>query len=170
MKKPIYIQGSALEPIRNSNELAIIAHSCNNLGKFGKGFVLALNQFSPLPKQKYLQWYQNNSYEGTPFKLGCTQMVWVNTNTIIANMIAQNGLYNKYNNPTPFDYNAFETCLIRIKTYMDNFEREAQYSIHVPYLIGCGLGRGDWNKTTRILDNIICKNDINLYIYKYLQT
>ena len=51
-----YIQGDATKPIGNDNRLII--HCCNNIGKWGEGFVLALNKRWMEPYQNYLQYSQ----------------------------------------------------------------------------------------------------------------
>lgn len=45
----IYIKGDATSPISPGNK--IITHICNDIGGWGKGFVLALSKNGKLPKK-----------------------------------------------------------------------------------------------------------------------
>lgn len=51
MKKIIYLKGDATNPQTEGNK--IIAHICNDLGGWGKGFVLAISRRWKKPENEY---------------------------------------------------------------------------------------------------------------------
>jgi len=169
MNKPIYINGSVLEPVGNEDDIKIITHVCNNRGGWGKGFVLELNKLSPLPKKEYKKWFQYKKYKGIDFDMGNVQFVWINKNTVVANTIAQNGFFSQYNK-IPFSYTAFTCALNKIVAYINKQQEHYKrftFSVHVPYLIGCGYGKGSWNLVERVLQENVCKKGVKLYVYNY---
>lgn len=57
MKKEIqYIKGDATSPQAKGTK--IICHICNNLGGWGKGFVLAISKRWPEPEKQYREWHR----------------------------------------------------------------------------------------------------------------
>ena len=103
------------------------------------------------------------SEDGTPFALGESQYVPVRDYgnrleepLVVANMIAQHG------NSTPtyraVDYDALRRCL-------HNLAGAAWFAgatVHMPR-IGCGLGGGDWETVSAIIEDEI--NRIPVYVY-----
>lgn len=59
------------------------------------------------------------------------------------------------------DYSAMEIALTEIKTYAE----EVNFSIAIPYGIGCGIANGDWNKVYKIIEKVF--DDYNVTLYKY---
>ena len=56
--KPIkYLVGDATKPQIAGNK--IIAHICNDIGAWGRGFVLAVSKLSPVPEHRFREWYAN---------------------------------------------------------------------------------------------------------------
>ena len=53
----IYIKGDATSPISPGNK--IITHICNDIGGWGKGFVLALSKKWKVTEEAYRQWYKS---------------------------------------------------------------------------------------------------------------
>lgn len=68
----------------------IIAHVCNDIGAWGKGFVLAISKLSPAPERAYRDWYQGR--EQNDFVLGAVQFVRLSPEISVANMIGQHGI------------------------------------------------------------------------------
>ena len=82
-KEIIYLKGDATAP--SSKGMKIIAHICNDIGGWGKGFVLAISKRWKEPEQKYRQWYQGKEN----FWLSEVRLVQVEPYIYVANMIAQ---------------------------------------------------------------------------------
>lgn len=71
---------------------------------------------------------------------------------IIANMFSQKANFNT-------DYYNMKYALNNIK----NFARSNNYSIAIPYGIGCGIANGDWNKVYKIIDKVFEDYSVTLY-------
>ena len=87
-----YIVGDATNPQGPGNK--IITHCCNDIGGWGRGFVVALSKKWKEPEGSYREWYRNKECQGigeiTPFELGEVQFVEINHFTQVANLIGQN--------------------------------------------------------------------------------
>src|SRR5881394_2532040 len=66
-----FVRGDATAP--RGSGAKIIAHICNDLGTWGKGFVLALVRRWPELAQSFKQWYRDR--EENDFGLGAVQFV-----------------------------------------------------------------------------------------------
>ena len=135
----IYKIGDATRPPGDGKK--IIAHICNNIGKWGKGFVLAVSLHWPKVRTTYLSMFDDKQ---TP-ALGTVQIVTASKNIFVANMIAQEGIYPKNGLP-PIRYEALYTCLKKLNT----FAKEHNATIHMPK-IGCGLAGGSWDRVEEII-------------------
>lgn len=68
-----YRKGDATAP--EGDGCRIIAHCCNDIGAWGKGFVLAISARWKEPEQQFRLWYQEREQRG--FGLGKIQLVQV---------------------------------------------------------------------------------------------
>ncbi|EJF37406.1 hypothetical protein HMPREF1320_1645 [Capnocytophaga sp. oral taxon 335 str. F0486] len=82
-----YLKADATVPQAEGN--IVIAHICNDIGAWGKGFVLALSKRWKYPEKQYKQWYK----EGGNFALGEVQFVSVEEKIWVANLIGQHNIY-----------------------------------------------------------------------------
>lgn len=64
-----YVDGDATQPIGNGNK--IIVHVCNDIGAWGKGFVMAISKRWKTPEENYKRWYASKEF----FCLGEVQLV-----------------------------------------------------------------------------------------------
>src|SRR3954453_10846080 len=129
-----YLKGDATNPLAAGNK--IICHCCNDLGRWGKGFVLALSKKWPGPEAEYRRWHR----EGTNFALGEVQLVEVGPCLWVANMVGQHGIRAGSSGP-PIRYDALRRCLEKVAA--EAARRSA--SVHMPR-IGCGLAGGEWER------------------------
>lgn len=148
-----FIKGDCLSPIGNNKKLII--HVVNNLGGWGKGFVLSLSNKWKEPEEKYREWYKNKNN----FKLGEIQRIDINEEISIINMLAQHAYRFKQSDPPAVNINNLEMCLLKVKEIAISENRE----IHAPR-IGCGLAGLSWHEVEGILKNIFDEK-INIYIY-----
>ena len=133
-----YIKGDATQPQATGNR--IIGHVCNDLGGWGKGFVLAISKRWPEPEAAYRVWHKDRSKND--FGLGAVQLVRVETYIWVANMVARHGMRAGSNGP-PIRYGAVRDCMKKLVV-----ETEALgASIHMPRL-GCGLAGGRWEEVS----------------------
>jgi hypothetical protein len=88
MSEITYVRGDATAPLGKGVKL--IAHVCNDIGGWGKGFVLALSNRWPEPEAAYRRWHRERA--GNDFGLGAAQFVQVDRYVWVANMIGQRGI------------------------------------------------------------------------------
>ena len=141
MKKIIYTVGDATKPEGAGSK--IIAHICNDIGAWGRGFVLALSKLSPAPERAFREWYRGR--ERNDFALGAVQFVFVSPDIKVANMIGQHGIRKSQGVP-PIRYDAVETAL---KTVGEKAQTE-NATVHLPR-IGCRQ-RGRQMERNRAID------------------
>jgi O-acetyl-ADP-ribose deacetylase (regulator of RNase III) len=137
-----YLTGDATRPVGNGNR--IIAHVCNDVGKWGKGFVLAISKLWPEPQAEFLDLHSRQS-----LKLGAVQLVRVEKSVWVANMVAQRDVRTRGCVP-PIRYDALEKCLGELGFHAHQF----QASIHMPR-IGCGLAGGKWEKVQSLITDTL---------------
>lgn len=127
----------------------LICHQTNCIGATG-GLAGAIFNKWPEAKNDYL-------HDVKTFKeglLGTVSISVISDTLTLVNMFAQSGVSHK-NKAT--QYSAFGACLYDLKAFYNN-----PTEIYFPYLIGCGLGGGDWNIVSEMIEEvfpnaIICK-------------
>ncbi len=152
-----YLIGDATRPQLGGNK--IIAHICNDIGGWGKGFVLAISKISPLPERAYREWY--SKHEQNDFALGAVQFVSIAPDLVIANMIGQHGTRTQHGVP-PIRYEAVETAL----KIVGKEASSAKASVHLPR-IGCGLAGGSWDKIEPLIEKQICAINVEVFVYDF---
>jgi O-acetyl-ADP-ribose deacetylase (regulator of RNase III) len=148
-----FVTGDATIPDADGNK--IIAHICNDVGGWGRGFVVAISRRWPEPEREYRRWYA----DGTGFALGAVRLVQVEPATWVANMIGQHGLRTSDGVP-PIRYPAVEQCLDTLAGHAATLTA----SVHMPR-IGCGLAGGTWAEIEPIIVRTLCAKDIPTTIY-----
>ena len=156
-----YRLGDATAPIGGGNK--IIAHICNDIGGWGKGFVLAISKRWPQPEQAFRQWYRDR--ERNDFALGAVQLVQVEPEIWVANMVGQHDL-KRAGQPEgakpPIRYEAVEAALEKLA--LEAIKLKA--TVHMPR-IGCGLAGGEWEQIEPIIQRKLCAQGIDVYVYDY---
>jgi O-acetyl-ADP-ribose deacetylase (regulator of RNase III) len=155
MKPITYVKGDATDPQGPGNK--IIAHCCNDIGRWGKGFVMALSRRWPEPEAEYRRWHD----EMADFALGAVQLVQVESNLWVANMIGQHGIRDSSEGP-PIRYEALRQCLARLAE--EAHTRSA--SVHTPR-IGCGLAGGTWDRVEPLILETLAQADIPVTVYDF---
>jgi len=150
-----YIKGDATNPIGNDKKM--IVHICNDIGGWGKGFVLAISKKWKKPEQQYREWFKSQD----KFELGEVQFVDIDSELSIANMIGQHKI-KRLKGQIPIRYEAVEKCLSKVADY----SKENNFSIHMPR-IGCGLAGGDWNKIEQIIQKKLIDRNIKVTVYDF---
>jgi len=154
----VYLSGSATKPVGDGPK--IITHICNDIGGWGRGFVLAVSNDHPSAEVAYRSWYQENpEWKATPFALGEVQFVDSTKDIIVANMIAQTGIFPKKGRP-PIRYDALHKALKKVAHLAMDFDA----SVHMPR-IGCGLAGGKWAKVEEVIKETLV--GIPVFVYDY---
>ncbi len=160
--------GNAIRP--QGEGLKYIIHCCNDIGGWGSGFVLAINDRWTDPKDYYKAWSRNDLKGMGPFKLGQIQEVGVALDISVINMIGQRGVGSHdiviseevVKTIKPIRYEAIDECLTRVaKLAIEN-----KASIHCPKF-GAGLAGGDWATIEGIIHNNLIQNNIEVTVYNY---
>lgn len=136
-----YVVGDATRP-PEALKPAVIVHVCNDQGRWGKGFVLAVSKRWSAPRQAYLRAFR----EGEA-RLGTVQFVKVEENLWVANMVAQKGLGR---GAQRIQYEHLETCLLEVARWI----ADRPMTVHMPR-IGCGLGGGTWGMIEPFVDGLL---------------
>lgn len=160
-----YIMGDATDPWVEGNR--IIAHVCNDVGGWGRGFVLALRERWPFAESQYRRWYQEQhnmpGMEDNPLQLGNVQFVPVaSTPTgkiIVANMIAQRDVIVAPDGTPPIRYVALTSCLRKVN---EMAEFIGNTTVHMPR-IGCGLAGGKWSEVEKIVSSELTSCETYVY-------
>ena len=147
-----YLKGDATSPQAKGNK--IIAHVVNSIGKWGKGFVMAVSKRWPHTRDDYLEWYRTKN-----FGLGEVQVLQVESHIWVANMVGQQGIRTGSNGP-PIRYDALANCLEAVNHLA--IKLADPVSVHMPR-IGCGLAGGKWENVEPLLDVIQCP----IFVYDY---
>lgn len=145
-----YVRGDATNPLGPGMKLII--HICNDIGKFGKGFVLALARKWPTTREEYLAWYQRDN-----FGLGKVLYIQVRKDIWVAHMVAQHGVKTGSKGP-PIRYTALEECL-------EDVGRKARlesWSVHGPKF-GTGLSGGTWSNIEPIIERTLHGLSVTIY-------
>ncbi|HEX8016185.1 MAG TPA: Appr-1-p processing protein [Flavobacterium sp.] len=151
-----YIKGDATSPQQSGNK--IIVHVCNDIGGWGKGFVMAISKRWKAPEKQYREWFKSKNN----FELGRVQFVQVEENLWVANLIGQHKINKDENGDAPIRYNAIEEGL---KTVSD-FAKTNSASVHMPR-IGCGLAGGKWEMIEPIILKTLSDQDIKVVVYDF---
>jgi len=157
MRKEInYIKGDATAPVGENNK--IIAHICNDIGRWGKGFVLALSERWAEPEQAYKNWYKKSD----DFLPGAVQFVQVEPNLWVANIIGQHTIYNDKKGNPPIRYEWVRAGLAKVA----DFAVANNADVHMPR-IGCGLAGGTWDKIEPLIDENLSDKGVEVTVYDF---
>ena len=149
-----YLIGDATQPKIAENK--IIVHICNDIGAWGKGFVMAISKRWKEPEKEYRNWFKNQGN----FSLGQIQFIKVENDIWIANLIGQHKINKDENGNAPIRYDAIKVGLNKVV----EFAKENNATVHMPR-IGCGLAGGTWDKIEPILKETLLKNEVATYVY-----
>jgi N12 class adenine-specific DNA methylase/O-acetyl-ADP-ribose deacetylase (regulator of RNase III) len=150
-----YQVGDATQP--NGDGTKIIVHVCNDLGGWGRGFVVALSGRWAEPERRYRAWHREG--EAQPFALGQVQFVQVEDAVWVANVIAQHGIGSRNGIPA-VHYEAIREGLRLVATKA----KELRASVHMPR-VGCGLAGGKWQEIEPIIREELTTADVAVTVY-----
>jgi O-acetyl-ADP-ribose deacetylase (regulator of RNase III) len=156
MKPLRYINGDVREPIGFGHKL--ICHCVNDKKVMGAGVALALLKKWPQVRNEYIKWSKKDN-----FQLGNIQTVKAENDIVVVNMIAQHNIVFNENGIPPVRYEALSKCLQKVARLAIKYNA----SVHLPYLLCCGLAGGDWKIVEPLLIKELCENNVEVVIYKY---
>jgi hypothetical protein len=178
--------GDATKPsiLRASSQMVIVPHICNDIGKWGSGFVIALDRaFGPLCGNLYRFWHREgewsqdmardamaNAYVLTvdkTFELGKTLFVDTerdNPRIIIANMIAQHDIVPAADGTPPIRYEALEACMKFVAVAAKVAPNLTE--IHAPKFGSLRAG-GDWDRIEKMIHELWVEKGLIVAVYEF---
>ncbi|MGV9702399.1 macro domain-containing protein [Streptomyces sp. NPDC003483] len=157
MSEITYVRGDATVP--SADGVRLIAHVCNDIGGWGRGFVLALSRRWPEPEKAYRAWYRDRAHND--FGLGAAQFVQVEPSLWVANLIGQRGVRSG-GRGVPVRYEAIDTALGRLADRAAGLDA----SVHMPR-IGCGLAGGTWARVEPLVSGRLVARGIAVTVYDH---
>lgn len=152
-----YVRGDATCP--EGSGPRIIAHVCNDIGGWGRGFVLALSRHWTQPETCFRRWYHGRTEND--FGLGAVQLVPVDHDLFVANMVAQHGIRSRTHAAAPpIRYGALERCPATLASHAV----ELDASVHMPR-IGAGLAGGRWDEIEPLIQRQLTDHGIGVTVY-----
>lgn len=149
-----YLRGDATQP--RGRGARIIAHVVNDKAMiWGKGFAGAVRRKWPHAQKDYANWILSNRPQ---FRAGNVRFATLEDSIELASLVAQHGY-----GPSLFpriQYSALESCLQIVGSHA----KLTGASIHIPR-IGCGEAGGDWNIVSELIDQTLCRDDIQVTVY-----
>lgn len=152
-----YVRGDASAP--QGKGVKVIAHVCNDLGGWGKGFVLDLSRRWPEPEAAYRRWHRERARND--FGLGAIQLVRVTGYVWVANMIGQRGIRTG-SKGVPVRYEAIDAALGPVA----DRALELGASVHMPR-IGCGLAGGRWDRVEPLVTARLVERGVAVTVYDH---
>jgi O-acetyl-ADP-ribose deacetylase (regulator of RNase III) len=150
-----YLTGDATQPAGDGPK--IIVHICNDVGGWGRGFVLAISKRWPEPERQFRAWHRGET--GQPFALGEVQFVEVDESISVANLIGQHDIHTIDGIP-PVRYDAIRKGLQTTAAKA----KQTGASVHMPR-IGCGLAGGKWELVSEIVERELTKEGVAVFVY-----
>ncbi|MFG2478651.1 macro domain-containing protein [Streptomyces fagopyri] len=157
MSEITYVRGDATVP--SVRGVKLIAHVCNDIGGWGRGFVLALSRRRPEPEKAYRAWHRDRAHND--FGLGAARFVQVERHLWVANLIGQRGIRTG-SKGVPVRYEAIDTALGRLA----DRAVELDASVHMPR-IGCGLAGGTWSRVEPLVTGRLVARGIAVTVYDH---
>ena len=151
-----YLKGDATAPIGEGNK--IIVHICNDIGGWGKGFVLAISKKWKQPEREYRNWHKSQD----DFELGKVQFVQVEDDVWVANLIEQHKIKRDEKGNAPIRYAAIKQGIVEVA----RLAKKLNATIHMPR-IGCGLAGGKWEQIRPIIDHELITFGIETTVYDF---
>ncbi|MEU4170092.1 Appr-1-p processing protein [Streptomyces sp. NPDC026665] len=157
MTEIAYVRGDATAP--SVKGVKMIAHVCNDIGGWGKGFVLALSRRWPEPEAAYRAWHRGRA--GNDFGLGAAQFVQVEPYVWVANLVGQRGIRTG-SKGVPVRYEAIDAAL----ALLAGKAVELGASVHMPR-IGCGLAGGTWARVEPLVIERLVRRGLAVTVYDH---
>ncbi len=161
---PIFtIKGNAAQP--KGDGLKVIAHICNDLGRWGGVFASALSQWPQL-QEAYTAWYrkrpQADGVEMTAVMgLGETLFVQVEEDIWVASIVGQHGQGMGAGGRPPIRYDAVKRGLAAVQRFANINEA----SVHIPKMVVKFAG-GHWGNVEQLIKNELANRGLDVTVYE----
>jgi len=140
----------------------MIPHVCNDEGKWGSGFVLAVNKYSSLPKDRYLTHIENMKRCGNADSLGTTTIARIEDGNYVANMITERGIAREKGDH-PLRYFHLMECMKQVRANMNG--KNAPKEIYCPKF-GSDRAGGHWPTIERMIIECWLDKGIDVTVFE----
>lgn len=176
-----YVTGDLFEMLPyDSPQYKVIPHVCNNVGKWGSGFVVPLGKKWPATKEKYLEWFgQTETLESIGhtdeiLKIGRSQIISGlysspgkhndGGSIFVVNMVGQHGTVSP-TNPRPIDYAALGSMMFDLPRKLNISGEKMDCEIHCP-CFGAGLAGGNWDFIELLIYDAWIRQGLPVTVYQ----
>ena len=156
-----FVTGDATQPPGDGTR--IIVHICNDIGGWGRGFVMALSRRWPEPEAAYRTWHAGRRADAPTFALGEVLFVPVEPGIVVANLIGQHHIRSQ-SGQKPIRYDAVRSGLQKVADHAQTLDDPAGVSVHMPR-IGCGLAGGKWQEIEPIIRETLLRAGLPVTVY-----
>lgn len=153
-----HVKGDILT-VNDGDAVVIVCHQVNCIGVMGDGLAKQIKAEYPGVYRVYKE--KCEAADSKAGLLGDVQYCSVLSDAgyIIANVFGQEGYGRDGRCYT--DYNALR------KAFSDIAEAFPKDIIRIPYMMGCGLGGGDWGTVQAIIQETLCDKGVDVEIWEY---
>lgn len=138
----------------------VIAHQTNCHGIMGSGVAKQIKETFPAVFDEYrIRCYSQRTIGNA---LGECQLVETANGMYVANIFGQCDYGNDGKRYT--DYAALKSAFISLRKQMRELNL---HTLSLPYLMGCGLGGGNWDSVLHIINDVFKDTDVVITIYKF---
>ena len=161
MENSGFVKADILEPSYKQDLHVFICHQVNCRGVMGAGLAKQIATRYPAVFREYREFCQANCFDANVF-LGkaLVSNATGEPNVSIVNLFGQDG-YGRGKRYT--SYTAIQLALEELARYCGGVSEP--YVVRIPFLMGCGLGGGDWQAVSRIIRNTLMARNIAVEIW-----
>lgn len=148
-----YKKGDLIQAAK-SGEVNVIAHQCNCFNNMGAGIAPQIKKAFPEA------WLADNATEkGDKEKLGRLSYA-KSGDVLVFNLYGQYGWWKQKDDSLNTDYNMLRKSLEQMSRML--FAKRNEVKIGLPR-IGCGLGGGNWEIVSQIIEEEFSDFDVTIY-------
>jgi O-acetyl-ADP-ribose deacetylase (regulator of RNase III) len=151
-----YVDGDLFEGVKVAIRPLLIAHVCNDVGRWGAGFSGVLSRHFPIAEKCYCAAAKTKRLG----LLGEAQVVLVAPEVYVANMVAQHGVGRNLGR-APLLYGSLLSCMQTVTRRASSIK-----GIHVP-MFGAGLAGGSWCTIEAFIQETWCDAGIPVTVYRF---
>lgn len=142
----------------------IVIHQVNCQGIMGGGVALAVAKRYPNVKKEYINYINNADVSSSKELLGNVLMVDTFDDKVIANVFGQDKIKRSF--VSTEKHTVTDKLLQGIREVME-FAKQNNYSIAIPYEIGCVRGGGNWAEVEPLICEIFENQNVPVKFYKF---
>lgn len=154
-----YLSGQDIRHPYSKEEVNVILHCCNDMNVMGAGVARALFEMWPEVKSMYHFHFENDK----KCKLGDIHYVKVENQVFVGNIIGQHCIREDEEGNPPVRYWAIEQAFENVVENILN--KDSDVNVNIPYLMGCDLAGGKWEKIEELIHKHFIANEIPVYVY-----